>query len=256
MSTMMNFFLFFAGFTDLTIQFFRDTFKGRFYLRLLLIQIYSVGIKSAPLVILTAVSTGSVMALQFGLGLEKFGGKLYVPKLVGITVLREMGPVFTSLMFAARVGAGMASEIGSMKVTQQIDALRALGTSPIKQIVVPRVIACFIALPLLCIVANIVSNGGALLVGATELNIDSDFYFLKLTTGLDLYDFFSGFLKSFFFAFFISISSCYFGLNVKTGTQEVGIATTKAVVTSSVFVLVGDYVLTKAFWMVEKWMLS
>ncbi|MNL32564.1 putative phospholipid ABC transporter permease protein MlaE [compost metagenome] len=192
------------------------------------------------------------MALQFGLGLEKFGGKLYVPKLLAVTILREIGPMFTSLMLAARVGAGIASEIGSMVVTQQVDAIRALGTSPIKKIVIPRVIACLITLPILASFANIIGNAGGLLVGAVELNLDPNFYLLKVMTTSSIQDYLSGFGKTFFFSLFISIPACYFGLNVKNGTKEVGIATTKAVVTASILVVIGDFFLSKLFWLVEK----
>ncbi|HWU43713.1 MAG TPA: ABC transporter permease, partial [Bdellovibrio sp.] len=125
----------------LTNEILKELFSTRLYWKLLAEQIYQVGVRSTPLVVITAVSTGMVMSLQFGLGLEKFGGKMYVPKLLAVTILREMGPMFTSLMVAARVGAGFASEIGSMVVTQQIDAIRALGTSPIRKIVIPRVLA-------------------------------------------------------------------------------------------------------------------
>jgi phospholipid/cholesterol/gamma-HCH transport system permease protein len=208
--------------------------------------------RSMPLVVITALSIGMVMALQFGLGLEKFGGKLYVPKLLAVTILREIGPMFTSLMLAARVGAGIASEIGSMVVTQQVDAIRALGTSPIKKIVIPRVIACLITLPILASFANIIGNAGGLLVGAVELNLDPNFYLLKVMTTSSIQDYLSGFGKTFFFSLFISIPACYFGLNVKNGTKEVGIATTKAVVTASILVVIGDFFLSKLFWLVEK----
>lgn len=243
---------FFGGIGVLSYQLARDSIKGRLYWKLIVDQIFLVGNRSLPLIVITAISTGMVMSLQFGLGLEKFGGKLYVPKLVSITVLREMGPVFTSLMVAARVGAGFASEIGSMVVTQQIDAIRALGTSPIKTIVIPRVIATFISLPILVAIANIVSNFGALIVGYSELKLDPNFYLLKILTTVTLMDYFSGFTKSFFFALFIAIPSCYFGLTVKNGTKEVGIATTKAVVVSSILVLVGNFFLSKLFWILEK----
>ncbi|WP_415064129.1 MlaE family ABC transporter permease [Bdellovibrio sp.] len=226
--------------------------KGRFYWKLLVEQIFQIGARSLPLIVITAVSTGMVMSLQFGLGLEKFGGKLYVPKLLAVTILREMGPVFTSLMLAARVGAGIASEIGSMVVTQQIDAIRALGTSPIKKIVIPRVMACLITLPILVSIANIVGNTGGLIIGATELNLDPNFYLLKVLTTSSIKDYLSGFGKTFFFALFIAIPSCYFGLTVQNGTKEVGIATTKAVVVSSILILVGDFFLSKLFWIVEK----
>jgi phospholipid/cholesterol/gamma-HCH transport system permease protein len=164
-----------GGIGLLTRQVVRELFKGKFYWKLLVDQIYQVGMRSMPLVVITALSIGMVMALQFGLGLEKFGGKLYVPKLLAVTILREIGPMFTSLMLAARVGAGIASEIGSMVVTQQVDAIRALGTSPIKKIVIPRVVACLITLPILASFANIIGNAGGLLVGAVELNLDPNF---------------------------------------------------------------------------------
>lgn len=243
---------FIGGVGLLTKEVLQETFIGKFYWKLLVEQIYQIGMRSLPLVLITAGFTGMVMSLQFGLGLEKFGGKFYVPKLMAVTILREMGPVFTSLMLAARVGAGIASEIGSMTVTQQIDAIRALGTSPTKVIVVPRVIACLITLPLLVAMANIVGNLGGLVIGAAELNLDPNFYLQKVLTTSKIGDYLSGFGKTFFFALFISIPACYFGLKVKNGTKEVGIATTKAVVVSSILILVGDFFLSKLFWIIEK----
>lgn len=230
----------------------RETVSGKIYWKLITDQIYQIGIRSMPLIVITAISIGMVMSLQFGLGLEKFGGKLYVPKLLAVTILREIGPVFTSLMLAARVGAGIASEIGSMVVTQQVDAIRALGTSPIKRIVIPRVVASLVALPILVGLANIIGNAGGLIVGAVELKLDPQFYLLKVLDTSTIGDYLSGFGKTFFFAAFISIPSCYFGLNVKEGTKEVGIATTKAVVTSSILIVVGDFFLSKLFWILEK----
>lgn len=243
---------FIGGVGLLTREIFRDLFTTKIYWKLWIEQIYQVGIRSTPLIVITAASTGMVMALQFGLGLEKFGGKMYVPKLLAVTILREMGPMFTSLMLAARVGAGFASEIGSMVVTQQIDAIRALGTSPIRKIVIPRVMATLIVLPVLVAFSNLVGNAGGLLIGATELKLDPGFYLLKVITTSSLSDYLSGFAKSFFFALIISIPSCYFGLTVKNGTKEVGIATTKAVVVSSILILVADFFLSKLFWIVEK----
>ena len=244
---------FIGGVGVLSWQIVKDLIHPPIYWKLISDQIYSIGTKSLPLIMITAASTGMVMSLQFGMGLEKFGGKLYVPKLVATIILREMGPVFTSLMLAARVGAGIASEIGSMVVTQQVDAIRALGTSPIKKIVIPRVLACLITLPILVAMANIIGNIGGMLVGSTELNLDPNFYYLKVLSTSNIRDYLSGFCKTFFFALFISVPSCYFGLNIKTGTKEVGIATTKAVVLSSILILVGDFFLTKLFWMIEKW---
>ncbi len=245
---------FLGGVSILSKNCFSEIRTKPFHLNLLIDQIYFIGVKSFPLILITALSTGMVMSLQYGLGLEKFGGKPYVPRLVASTILREMGPVFTSLMLAARVGAGMASEIGSMVVTQQIDAMKALGTSPIKRIVIPRVLACLIVLPLLVAVANLVGNAGGLIVGSTELNIDPQFYYRRVIETSNLKDYVAGFGKTFFFALFISLPSCYYGLTVKNGTKEVGIATTKAVVTASLLILVGDFFLAKIFWIIEKWL--
>ncbi len=242
-----------GGIVALIKDCFAEGFKRPFYWSLLSDQIYLVGVRSLPLVLITAGSTGMVMALQYGLGLEKFGGKPYVPRLVASTILREMGPVFTSLMLAARVGAGIASEIGSMMVTQQIDAIRALGTSPVKKIVIPRILACLIVLPILVACANLVGNLGGLLIGSLELNIDAQFYFRRVIETSNIMDYLAGFGKSFFFAIFIAVPSCYYGLQVKNGTQEVGIATRKSVVASSLLILVGDFFLSKLFWIIEKW---
>lgn len=242
-----------GGVGILAAQIVRDLFRGKFYGKLLIEQIHVIGMKSLPLILITAASTGMVMSLQYGLGLEKFGGKLYVPKLVTATVIREMGPVFTSLMIAARVGAGIASEIGSMVVTQQIDAIRALGTSPIKKVVIPRVLATLITLPLLVAITNVVATVGGLIIGATELNLDPNFYYLKVLATSGLGDYVQGIAKSVFFALFIAVPACYYGLNVKTGTKEVGSATTKAVVFASILILVGDFFLSKLFWVIGKW---
>lgn len=248
-----SYILFWGGIGILSKEIIRDMIRFPIPWRLTYEQIYLIGVKSTPLVLITALSTGMVMALQYGLGLEKFGGKLYVPKLVATTVLREMGPVFTSLMMAARVGAGIASEIGSMVVTQQVDAIRALGTSPIQKIVVPRVLGLLICLPILVAVTNVIGNIGGLIIGVGELGLNPQYYIQKIHTTVTLSDYFSGFGKSFFFAIFIGLPACYCGLKVENGTREVGIATTNAVVISSILILVGDFFLTKFFWMIQKW---
>lgn len=244
----------FGGSAILFRQVVSELFRPPLYFKLVVEQMYQVGVMSLPLVMVTAGSTGMVMALQFGLGLEKFGGKLYVPKIVSISILREMGPVFTCLMLAARVGAGMASEIGSMVVTQQIDAIRALGTSPIKKIVIPRVLACVIGIPILSIVANFIGIMGALLVCVNDLGLDPVFFVQKVLTTLYLPDLLSGFMKTPVFAGVIAVTACYFGLTVKGGTKGVGNATTMAVVVSSISILVGDYFLTKFYWVIEQWL--
>ena len=244
---------FVGGNTLLTGQMLRNLFRKPLYLDLLVVQIQSVGVRSLPLVLVVAMSVGMVMALQFGIGLQKFGAKLYIPKLVSISFIRELGPIFASLMFAARVGAGITSEIASMVVTQQIDAIRALGTSPIKKIVIPRVLACVICLPILTAFANAIGIFGGLVVGSLDLRLDAGFYWQKVFATVVLADYLSGIGKTFFFALFIAIPACYYGLNVERGTQGVGVATTRAVVTSSIMILVGDYFLTKVFWIIQSW---
>lgn len=243
-----------GGTTILARQVVSDLFRPPLYMRLLIEQIYHIGLRSLPLIFITALSTGMVMALQFGVGLEKFGGKMYVPKIVSLSIIRELGPVFSSLMLAARIGAGITSEIGSMTVTQQIDAIRALGTSPIKKIVIPRVLATLISLPLLVAVANIVGVAGGLIVGANDLGLDPQFYMQKVFSTIQVADYLSGLGKTFFFAIFISVPACYFGLTVRGGTQGVGMATTRSVVTSSILIFIGDYFLTKLFWIFEQWL--
>ena len=244
----------FGGVALLTKQVLTELIGGKFYARLLIDQIHQIGVRSIPITVVTAASTGMVMALQFGLGLEKFGGKLYIPKIVSLSIVREMGPVFTCLLLAARVGAGIASELGSMTVTQQIDAIRALGTSPIKRIVIPRVLGAVIAIPLLSVLANFVGIFGAMLVGANDLGLDPTFFIQKVLQTVWVPDFVAGFGKTPFFAAAIALVSCYFGLNVQGGTQGVGNATRQAVVTSSICILIGDYFLTKLFWIIEQWL--
>lgn len=187
------------------------------------------------------------MALQFGYGLAKFGGTLYIPKIVALTILREMGPVFTSLLVAGRVGSGIASEVASMKVTQQIDAIRALGTSPIKRIVIPRVIGLMIALPILTLFADYIGLLGGMLVGAKELSINSEYFYAKAIDTLRLNDLLTGMAKTLVFAFFISVTACWRGLTTEGGTQGIGASTTWVVVTSSIFIMISDFFLTKLF---------
>lgn len=236
-----------GGFGLLCKQMVVELVAPPFYLGLIVEQIYVIGIQSILLVAVTALATGSVMALQFGFGLQRFGGTLYVPKIVALTIAREMGPVFTSLLVAGRIGSGIASEVGSMKVTQQIDAVRALGTSPIKRIVIPRVIASMIALPILTLFADYIGLFGAMSICARELNIHSEFFIAKVVDTLRMNDLLTGMAKTLVFAFFISVSACWKGLNTEGGTQGVGASTTWVVVTSSIFIMISDFFLTKLF---------
>jgi phospholipid/cholesterol/gamma-HCH transport system permease protein len=236
-----------GGFGLLCGQIIKEIFTPPFYHRLLLKQVFAIGVQSFLLVAVTGLATGSVMALQFGYGLAKFGGKLYVPKVVAMAILREMGPVFTSLLVAGRIGSGIASEVASMKVTQQIDAIRALGTSPIKRIVIPRLLASLIALPLLTLFADFIGMFGAMVVASKELGIHTEFFLSKALETLRMYDLLTGMAKTLVFAFFISVTACWKGLNTEGGTQGVGNTTTWVVVSSSIFIMVSDFFLTKFF---------
>ncbi len=236
-----------GGFYQLTRQTFKELLLPPFPIRLTIDQIYWIGVQSFALVVITGVATGSVMALQFGVGLARFGGTLYVPKITSLSILREMGPVFTSLLVAGRIGSGMASEIASMKVTQQVDAIRALGTSPIQRIVIPRLLACIITLPLLTLIADYVALIGAMLVSKLELNIDFSFFVTKTLETITMTDLLTGMAKTMVFAFFIAICACWKGLNTEGGTLGVGKTTTWVVVSSSIFIMVADFFLTKLF---------
>jgi phospholipid/cholesterol/gamma-HCH transport system permease protein len=227
-------------------------FRRPFYFRLLIEQCYILGVKSSSIVFITALSTGMVMSLQFGFGLERFGGKLYVPKVVGLSIMRELGPVLSCLMIAARVGSGIAAELGSMNVTQQIDAIRALGTDPIKRLVIPRVLALLIMTPLLTVFADLVGVFGGMFISNAELFIHPDFYYHEAILSLKTSDFLVGILKTSFFGLLIALTGCYYGMRTEGGTQGVGQATTRSVVTSSLLIVVTDFVLTKLFWIFER----
>jgi phospholipid/cholesterol/gamma-HCH transport system permease protein len=214
-------------------------------------ELYAVGVKSFLIVAVAALAVGLVMSIQFGFGLARFGAKLYVPKIVTLSIVRELGPIFTALMMAGRVGAGIAAEVGSMKVTQQIDAIRALGTNPLQKIVIPKVIACIIAAPLLTILANFIGVFGGMLISSSQLGVSAYDYFFKsfdIITGRDVT---GGLIKSVFFGFLIGATGCYYGMTTTGGTQGVGNSTTRAVVTATVLVLLSDFILTQLLWIIE-----
>ncbi len=229
-----------------------SVFRPPYYFGLFTEQCYALGFKSLSIAFITALSTGMVMSIQFGYGLERFGGKLYVPKVVGLSVMRELGPVLTCLMLAGRVGAGIAAEVGSMKVTQQIDAIRALGTDPLKRIVIPRILAMLLMTPLLTIMADMVGIFGGMVLSYFELNIPMDFYYHEAVTSLQISDFTVGVTKTVFFGLIIAVTGCYYGLQTEGGTQGVGQATRHSVVTSSILITIFDFILTKMFWIFER----
>jgi phospholipid/cholesterol/gamma-HCH transport system permease protein len=222
-------------------------FRGRFEGRLLVAQLEQIGVRSLSIVTLTATFTGMVLALQMGSFLTKFGAKIFVSRVVGLSLIRELGPVLTALMIAGRVGAGITAELGSMRVTEQIDAIRALGADPIRKLVVPRILALTIMLPLLTVIADVLGVVGGFFISATELRVGADFYFTSLLQYMTFGDIFSGLAKTAFFAVFIGLIACYNGLNAEGGADGVGRATTATVVAASITVLVSDFFLTKLF---------
>jgi phospholipid/cholesterol/gamma-HCH transport system permease protein len=225
----------------------KAAFKRPWEARNLAAQIEAIGIQSMPIVVLTAAFTGMVMALQYANGMTRFGAQMYTGKLVALSLTRELGPVLTSLMVGGRVGAGIAAEIGSMAVTEQIDAIKALGADPIKKLVVPRVLAAIMLMPFLCVITDIIGMIGGMVIAFAGFDIPMGF-FLKSAlevTGWD--DFFSGIAKTFFFGYIISIIGCYQGFNTRGGTEGVGRATTESVVIISVGILTCDYLLTEFF---------
>jgi phospholipid/cholesterol/gamma-HCH transport system permease protein len=212
-----------------------------------LLQMDSIGVGSLPIVVLTAFFAGAVMALQLSRPLVQYGQVGRTGQLVSVTLVRELGPVFTALMVAGRNSSGIASELGSMKVTEQIDAMRALGTDPSQKLVTPRVVALAIMLPLLTIIADFVGMFGGWIIANFILNLTSQQYWTSVWRALDWSDVVQGLSKPFVFAFVISLVGCHYGLRTTGGTQGVGRATTQAVVAASVMILVLDFFMSKIF---------
>ena len=210
-----------------------------------LAQMDSIGVGSVPVVVLTGMFTGIVLALQSANSLARFGALAMTGQLVSMSMVRELGPVLTSLMVAGRNASGMASELGSMKVTEQIDAMRALGTDPTKKLVTPRVIATTIMLFFLTIVSDLVGLVGGWLVAYFILGLDSYQYWNSSYQTLVYADVFMGLTKPLLFGFILSTVGCFYGMTAHGGTQGVGRATTQAVVASSVLILMVDAFYTR-----------
>jgi phospholipid/cholesterol/gamma-HCH transport system permease protein len=216
-----------------------------FYPGRLLEQILVLGAGSLSITIVIGFVTGLVMTLQFGYGLEKFGGVLYVPAIVSLSIVKEISPIFTSLLIAGRIGSGMSAEIGAMAVTSQIDAIRALGTSPYRVLVVPRVLATVISLPLLATFSSFMGIFGGLLIAMSEFNMPAGFYVNKVLNTITLTDIFGAMGKCAFFALIISLLACYKGFKTSEGTKGVGESATWVVVRTSIIILISDFFLSK-----------
>jgi phospholipid/cholesterol/gamma-HCH transport system permease protein len=217
-----------------------------FYPRDIVEQFEAIGLGSLTVVLLTGFFTGAVLALQTGITLDQFGARPFVGRLISASMIKELGPVLTGLMLAGRVGSGIAAEIGSMVVTDQINALRALGTDPVRKLVVPRVLAGFFMAPVLTVIANTVGIIGGWLIAVFQLRVASSLYWTSVIDGLYLEDAWMGLIKPFFLGYVIVTIGCHVGLRTQGGTQGVGRATTNAVVASSVAVIAVDFFVTRA----------
>lgn len=233
--------------TLLAIKGFLGIFVPPFNLRLALREMDNFGTGSLLLVDIIALFTGMVMALQTIYGLRMYGAEMYVGSVVSLSLVRELGPVLSSIMVGARVGSGIAAEIGSMQVTEQIDAMRALGASPIKKLVTPKIFAAMITLPLLTVTADIIGIFGGMIIALFELEIDRTFYINSVLTTITISDLLSGIGKTVFFGLLIAVIGCFFGLRTTGGTTGVGRSTTITVVTTSILILIFDFFLTKLF---------
>jgi phospholipid/cholesterol/gamma-HCH transport system permease protein len=222
-----------------------NVFRRPRYLHDTIVQMDIVGVGSLMIIILTGFFTGGVLALQSAKSLQAFGAVHLTGQLVSLSLIKELGPVLTALMVAGRVGSGIASELGSMIVTEQIDAMRALGTDPTKKLVTPRMIACTTMVPLLTVIADLFGLIGGWIVSLYTLRLNTALYWSNALRALDYNNALEGLLKPVVFGFIIGMVGCYFGLRTRGGTRGVGQNTTRAVVTASILVIVSDFFLSK-----------
>lgn len=210
-----------------------------------LYQMDSLGIKSMGIASVTALFVGMVMAVQFAFGLQKFGGMEYTGRIIGLSFSRELAPTLTAVIVGGRIGSGIAAEVGSMAVTEQIDAIRALGADPVKKLVVPRLLASIIVMPVLCAFALVLGFCGAMAICSSQFGIPPGFFLRTALGSVNFADYFSGMFKTPFFGAIIAILGCHFGLITRGGTEGVGQATTRTVVAISICILIADFFLTK-----------
>jgi phospholipid/cholesterol/gamma-HCH transport system permease protein len=223
------------------------TFRPPLDIRNLLKQMEEVGVKSVPVVLITGAFTGMVLALQSYTGFKRFNAEAFVGTVVALSMTRELGPVLSGLMVSGRVGSAMAAELGTMQVTEQIDALYTLATNPIKYLIVPRFLASVIIMPILTVFADVVGILGGYLVSVKLLGSNPTIYLRRTFDYLDLEDIYIGLLKSLVFGMIIAIIGCYQGFHTEGGAEGVGKATTKAVVMSSLLILIANYFITALF---------
>ncbi|MDQ6955505.1 MAG: ABC transporter permease [Mariprofundaceae bacterium] len=228
----------------LLLQVIRRLYTPPWFFAHIISQCEKVGVQSLPVVLLTAIFTGMVLALQSWVGFHRFGAESMVATVVSLSMVRELGPVLVGLMVAGRVGASFAAELGTMRVSEQIDALWTLSTDPIRYLIIPRIIAATLMMPLLVILADAIGIFGGYLVSVLMLEQNSQVYIERATLFLKLQDLYSGLLKAVVFGGIIGLVSCAEGFYCKGGAQGVGQATTRAVVISAMSILISDYFLT------------
>jgi phospholipid/cholesterol/gamma-HCH transport system permease protein len=235
---------------ELAMETLRQIRRGPLERPLLMAQFEQIGVRSMSIVLITSAFIGMVLALQTAYALEDFGGKLFVGTIVSLSLVRELAPVLMSLMVGGRVGAGMTAELGTMKVTEQIDALRALATNPVRKLVVPRVVATTLMFPLLTVISILFGILGGMLIAVANLNLSGNYYLRSVIQSIKYSDLASGIGKTVFFGFAIALIACYNGLRTTGGADGVGRATTQTVVTGAITVLIMDFFLTKLFLMI------
>ncbi|KPK96902.1 MAG: hypothetical protein AMJ95_11835 [Omnitrophica WOR_2 bacterium SM23_72] len=236
-------------FFDILYWLFIGPFKGKLAKRQgILQQMVFVGIRSIVIVFFVDIFTGIVLAMQTAYQLEKMGATLYVASLVAISLCRELSPVLTALVVAGRAGSAIAAELGTMKVTEQIEALDIMAINPVRFLAVPRFLALLWMLPALTILGNLAGILGGYIVGTGSLNINPDLYMQTTFKYLELKDIYTGLIKSFVFGIIIALISCYEGLNTKGGAEGVGRATTRSVVTSFILIILTDCIITAFFY--------
>jgi phospholipid/cholesterol/gamma-HCH transport system permease protein len=224
---------------------FHATFSRPLYRHDIVEQFDAIGVQSLTVVLLTGFFTGAVLALQSGLTLDQFGARPVVGRLVSASMIKELGPVLTGLMLCGRVGSGIAAELGSMVVTDQINALRALGTDPVRKLVVPRMLAGIVMAPVLTVIADFVGIVGGWIVARFQLQVATGLYWSSILQALYMQDIWMGLAKPFILGFVIVSVACHVGLRTTGGTQGVGISTTKSVVIGSVGVIAMDFFITR-----------
>jgi phospholipid/cholesterol/gamma-HCH transport system permease protein len=236
-----------GGLTDLAVQTIQQFVRGPIDREIVIAQFDQIGVRSISIVAITSLFIGMVLALQTAYSLSDFGGSLFIGKVVSLSLIRELAPVLMALMVGGRVGAGIAAELGTMKVTEQIDALRALATNPVRKLVVPRVLATTVMMPLLTLLACFIGIVGGLIIAVGSLHLSSNFYIRSVIETVKYNDLGSGIGKTFFFGFAIGLIACFNGLSTSGGADGVGRSTTATVVTASITVLIMDFFLTKLF---------